>query len=70
MEHWQQQDHARSQLAFIAGALPSHGLNGVLDIGAGFGEFLNEVRSCGGNDLCAVEISDDSAKKLKKKALL
>jgi len=64
-EHWQQIDHARAQLSFIAESFPDLCFEGILDIGAGFGEFLDEAQRLGGRNLCAVEVSDDSAKILQ-----
>jgi SAM-dependent methyltransferase len=68
-ERWHQHNHARAQLAFITDSRSEQRFDGVLDIGAGFGEFLDEVRDIGGQNLCAVELSDDSAKKIRSHGL-
>lgn len=66
---WRQRDHARAQLKFVSEFVDPVLLDGVVDIGAGFGHFLSEVRMQGGRSLVAVEPSPDPAALLSKSGL-
>jgi SAM-dependent methyltransferase len=66
LDSCQQRDHARSQITFLEPWLEAKQLTGVLDIGAGFGDFLIEVRVRGGKNLLAIEPAAEAAAQLER----